>query len=319
MKEKVSVIIPIHNTEKQLPRCIDSLLKQRMKEIEIILVDDGSTDSCGEICDAYASKDERVKVFHTPYLGVAAARNLGIQKASCDYIMFVDSDDWVHVDFCEAPYQCAVENCADIVMFLLQRVKSYSFLGIKYEKYRSVRSNIAAGVKTREEAIDLIFGEVSGGSCNLLYKKSLFQGILFPVGHTYEDIGTIYKLVWKSARIYYLKRVLYYYYYRDGSITTLRSNPVKSDWRKMYLQRLADLSAWGYSAEKLEQYRLGCVMTYCIKFGWEEDRNDAHFIQWLRQCKEIPHCFTWKRKLLFVLLKFWPPLFNLVCTLWKKR
>lgn len=318
MKAKVSVIVLINNTEEQLPRCIESILNQRMRAIEIVLIDDGSVDHCGKICDAYARKDERIKVFHTNYQGVAAARNLGIQKASCDYIMFVDSDDWVSADFCGEAYQCVVEYKADLVMFALERIKTFSALGKEFEKHRYFYSRTESGVKTREEATDLLFHEVGNGPCNKLYRKRLFKNILFPEGRMYEDVGTIYKVVWKASRIYYLKKVLYYYCYRFGSITTIRSAKAREDWIAMCSQQFQNLSEWGYSPKKLELYRLNRALLYCIKFGLSKEKICPDFVKPLQQCNEIPRGFTWKRKILFVLLKHCPSLFGLVCNLWGK-
>lgn len=315
----ISVIVPVHNTEKQLPRCIESLLNQKMREIEIILVDDGSTDQSGIICDAYANKDVRIKVFHTPFQGVAMARNVGIQKASCDYIMFVDSDDWVSTDFCKAAYQCAVESNADMVMFLIQRVRVYTFLGMQYEKFNVVRSNMTEGLKIREEAIDLLLREIGNGPCSQLYRKSLFRDILFPEGYLYEDIGTVYKVVWNSTRIYYLKRVLYYYCYRFGSITTIHSVKARKDWIEMTSQQLQDLLFWGYDLEKLEQYRFNIAMSYCIIFGLDKNQDCPGFVNLLKQCNKVPEHFTGKRKILFLLLKYCLPAFDLVCNLWGRR
>lgn len=320
MEEKVSVIVPVHNTEKQLPRCIESLLNQRMREIEILLVDDGSTDQSGKICDAYANKDERIKVFHTPCQGVAMARNIGIQKSSCEYIMFVDSDDWVSVDFCKAAYQCAMENNADLVMFQIQCVRTYLFLGMKYEKFKAVRSNMKEGLKTRDEALDLLLYETGHGPCNKLYRKSLFRNILFPESCLYyEDTGTIHQVVWNATRVYYLKRILYYYCYRFGSITIIRSEKARKDWIKMTCQQLQDLLVWGYDSEKLEQYRFNIAMSYCIKFGLDKDQDCPDFVNSLKQCNKVPKHFTGKRKILYLLLKYCPPAFNLVCNLWGYR
>jgi len=318
MNEKVSVIVPVHNTEKQLPRCIESLINQSMREVEIILVDDGSSDQSGKICDTYASKDERIKVFHTHFQGVAMTRNIGIQNASCEYTMFVDSDDWVSADYCKVAYQCAIENNADMVMFQLQRVREYSFLGMKYE-HNAVRSNVPEGLKTREEALDLLLFNIGQGACNKLYRKSLFRNILFPEGYLHEDLGTVYKLVWNAMRVYYLNRVLYYYCYRFGSITTIYSEKARKDWIEMFSQQVRDFLFWGYDSEKLERYRFNAAMSYCIFFGVDKDYNCPEFMSLILQCNNVPEHFTWRRKILYLLLKYCLPAFDLVCNLWGKR
>ncbi len=118
MKPLVSVIVPVYKVEDCLIRCLDSLCRQTLRDIEIILVDDASPDRCGAICDEYAAKDARFKVVHhVVNMGLSAARNLGIKEASAAYLMFVDSDDYVHEDFCRLPYKCAVQQHADLVLF----------------------------------------------------------------------------------------------------------------------------------------------------------------------------------------------------------
>ena len=114
----LSVIVPVYKVEDVLSRCLDSLCRQSLQNIEILLVDDASPDRCGAICEAYAEKDPRFRVIHHPEnRGLSATRNTGIAQASADYLMFVDSDDWVHEDFCKLPYECAEQTGADLVMF----------------------------------------------------------------------------------------------------------------------------------------------------------------------------------------------------------
>lgn len=311
----VSVIIPIFNTEQLLPRCIESVLGQQMRSIEIILVDDGSTDKSGALCDGYSKTDERVKVFHIPHQGVASARNIGLQKASSEFIMFVDSDDCVSADFCAEAYQCVVNHHADIVMFGLQRIRKSHIL----EVVGTVRTNIPRGHKTKEEAINLLFNESGNYCCNKLFRKSLFQNVYFPDGHLYEDVATVHKVVWNAENIYYLPKTLYYYCFRSGSITTLRSSQACADWVGMRLRMLQDLSAWGYPTEKLDLYYISYAISYCKMFGTAEAESKIpEFLNRFRQCETIPTEFTWKRKFLFILLNYSPFLFDVVCDLWRK-
>lgn len=124
MKPLVSIIVPVYKVEDYLERCLDTLCRQSLKDIEIILVDDGSPDRSGEICDQYAKEDRRIKVLrHPENRGLSAARNTGIAYAAADYLMFVDSDDWVHVDFCKLPYEYAMQHQADLVMFCKRKIK----------------------------------------------------------------------------------------------------------------------------------------------------------------------------------------------------
>lgn len=120
---KFSIVVPIYNVEKYLPRCIDSLVNQTLHDIEIILVDDGSPDNCPAICDEYAARDNRIRVIHKANGGVSAARNDGLEVASGEWIIFCDSDDWMELDACEALYAAGVNNDVDVVVGDINRIK----------------------------------------------------------------------------------------------------------------------------------------------------------------------------------------------------
>ena len=287
-----------------------------MQDIEIILVDDASTDRCGEICETYVVKDARFKVIHHPVnRGLSAARNTGILHASAEYLMFVDSDDWVHDDFCKLPYECAVRHQADLVMFCHQRIeKTGSVKSIK--KVEGVR----AGQLTRLEAIELLLHRVGTFPWNKLYSIKLFNNVSFPEGYFYEGTGTLYKIVLLADDIFYLDIVLYYYCYHEGSITTLKTEKAMWDYFEMSLQQYRDLAAWGYPADKLEFLLHNIALTYCIRK--KPNADDVNYVfcrNTLQSSKRIPEGFTWRRKVLFVLLKYCPPLFDLLCNLWGKR
>lgn len=187
----VSVIVPVYKVEDVLKRCLDSLGRQSLREIEILLIDDASPDRCGEICEKYAVKDSRFKVIHhLENRGLSAARNTGIAYASADYLMFVDSDDWVHENFCKLPYEYAVQNQADMVMFRYQRIE-------KNDSARPImkEEGISSGQLTRLEAIELLLHEVGTYPWNKLYSRRLFNNVSYPEGYIYEGTGTIYKTI----------------------------------------------------------------------------------------------------------------------------
>lgn len=310
----VSVIVPVYKVEDVLARCLDTLCRQSLRDIEIILVDDASPDRCGEICEQYAAEDARFKVIHhSENRGLSAARNTGIAQASADYLMFVDSDDWVHEDFCKLPYECAVQNKADLVLFCHQSIDKNGSPGIKRMADRD------SGRLSRLEAIELLF-KVGIVAWNKLYSRKLFQTVSFPEGYVCEDIGTTCKTVLMADTIYYLDTVLYYYCYREGSITTLKTGKLLQDSFEMSMRLYRDLSAWGYPKDKLELLLSNISLTYCIqKKPDADDANYAFCRKVLQSAKQIPERFTWKRKVLFVLLKYCPPLFELVCTLYGKK
>lgn len=312
----VSVIIPIYNTESYLPRCLDSISKQSLADIEIILVDDASTDKCRAICNEYANQDARFRYFRCDEnCGPAKARNIGISMAAGDYLMFVDSDDWVHIDYCRVPYETAIHFNSDLVMFGFKQINMFGIIKKNYTR------TVPSGYKSRIEAIEVLLNYAGNGPCNKLFKKSLFYNLFFPEHTFYEDTGFIYKLVYKAVNVYCIDRVLYFCCYRPGSITTLKTEKALNDWVKMHMLQYNDLSAWGYyPAEKLDLLMQNIAMEYCIKKNRDlSDPEYIFFVEKLFSSGKIPKAFSWKRKLLFLLLKYYPALFEHICVLWGKK
>lgn len=226
----ISVVLPIYNVEKYLCRCVDSVIAQTYKNIEIILVDDGSPDRCPEICDEYAKKDERVRVIHRQNGGVSAARNTGVEAASGKYISFVDPDDYVTDDFLSFMYEIAVKYSADIV--------SCGAVDV----YPSGKTAFHAPDKElhimdSHEALERICYN-DGFYITLwdkLFKASLFDGIQFTEGKLFEDTGTTYKLVDKADKIAACCEIKYYYVISKDStsITTSAFKMSKLDYVEM--------------------------------------------------------------------------------------
>ena len=311
MQSLISVIVPIYKVEQYLPRCLDSLCRQSLKNIEILLINDASPDRCSEICEDFAEKDTRIKIFHhTENKGPSAARNTGIQQAVSDYLMFVDSDDWVHEDFCKIAYECAVEYHADLVMFGFENIGYSNFIKDNRMDERFIQS----GYKTRLEAIDLLDNGVGQTAWNKLYDKKLFKDISYPLGYVYEDIGTTYKIIWQTSNIYYTNKVLYYHCYHDGSINTLKNEKALHDWIEMNLQKYRDLKEWGYPSEKLDIILKNIAFKYCMKKKADvTDENYVYCANILCNSPDIPACFSWRKKVMFVLFKYCRQLFELIC------
>lgn len=319
MQPLVSVIVPVYKVEEDLARCLDSLRKQSLSNIEILLVDDASPDECGKICDAYASQDDRFRVFHNEVnQGLSVARNIGIANAYADYLMFVDSDDWVHKDFCKSAYECAICYNADLVMFRCQFIKKTELSERAYNYSHNYTKN---GYKTRLEAIDLLQKDISVGhfAWNKLYRKELFNHISYPQGYLCEDGGTTYKTVWHAKRIYYLDQALYYYCYREDSITNKKTEKYIRDLYEMSMQRYRDLSAWGYPADKLDMVLKNVALVFCImKKPNNSDPCYVYCENVLRSSKNIPD-LTLRRRFLFALFKYCRPLFEFICIMCKKK
>lgn len=317
MQPVVSVIVPVYKVEDCLSRCLDSLCRQSLKNIEILLIDDASPDRSSKICEHYAARDARFKVlYHTENKGLSEARNTGIAKATSNYLMFVDSDDWVHEDFCKDAYECAVNYGVDLVMFRHARIA----MPIFFPCNTRIEHTMQSGYKTRMEAMDILLNITNHNVWNKLYRKELFFNIFFPPGCLYEDVGTTYKTVWRASRIYFLDKTLYYHCYHAGSITTIKTEKSFHDWFEMHMQRYHDLASWGYPLEKLNELLLNLALSYCIK-----KKTDITNIQYLffanalRTAKKIPDNVVWQKKLLFKLFNYCPSIFELVCILTNKK
>ncbi len=208
----VSIIIPVYNVEKYLSRCIDSVISQTYKNIEIILVDDESSDSCPSICDHYASLDNRVRVIHKKNGGLSAARNAGLKVAAGDWIGFVDSDDWIDPDTYETAVNVAIKYGVEIVQWNLV---------VFYDNGNEEKMVIPLeeGYCDFKENIPLHW--VFNTAYTKLYKKNLFSlyDIQYPVGvQIIEDVSVSYRLFSNLEKIFYLNRCFYHYFQREDSI-----------------------------------------------------------------------------------------------------
>lgn len=211
---KVSIIVPVYNVEQYLPKCIESLVSQTLQEIEIILVDDGSTDKSVEICDIYALQDSRIKVIHKQNGGLSDARNIGIEVAKGDYIAFLDSDDWVETSMYEYLYELAEKENAYIVQ--CDYIKTYD----ETEEI-DFKECIQETIHTNIDALNLLFGKEHVKTIvvwNKLYHNSLFKDNKFPKGKVHEDEFLTYKLIYKTNKLINSNRPLLYYRQRNGSI-----------------------------------------------------------------------------------------------------
>lgn len=212
----ISVIVPVYNVEPYLRRCIDSILAQTYTDFELILVDDGSTDNCGVICDEYAIKDSRIRVFHQENAGVSAARNTGISAVRGDYIAFVDSDDWVVPTYLNRLYMQLIEHDADISVCGMQYFLSDTdLMDIKpHEKADSIITtgrDACLGIYRMDNTIQIVLW-------GKLYKRNLFNSICFPLERIHEDDATTPKVLYRAKKISVSSAPLYAYRQREGSI-----------------------------------------------------------------------------------------------------
>lgn len=215
----ISVVVPVYNVEKYLDRCVESVLNQTHKDFELLLVDDGSLDNCPRMCDEWAKKDERIKVFHKSNGGLSSARNYGLDRAKGDYIAFVDSDDFVQPDYLNYLYQALKEREGDLV------ICDYLHFSTQNEVV-AFKEDLKI-LKEYDNYTVFLDDEYLLGTCNAkkivvwnkLYKKELFNDIRFPEGEIHEDTATYYKFLYLSRKTVYINNALYFYY--DNPVGTM--------------------------------------------------------------------------------------------------
>lgn len=228
MNELVTVIVPVYKVEKYLYKCVDSILAQTYTNLEIILVNDGSPDNCGDICDEYVLKDSRIKVIHKENGGLSSARNAAIDVMSGDFVTFIDSDDYVDSHYVEKLYNALKDNNADISIcaeeYILETINSdLKSIGRPFEFFSGLK------VMTCEQAIIYCLQQelFEAAAWAKLYKSSLFDEVRYPEGYAYEDQGTTYKTFLKSNIIVFISDRLYFYLQRGGSILHSNTNSKK--------------------------------------------------------------------------------------------
>lgn len=242
MRELVSIVVPIYDVQEYLDKCVQSIIHQTYTDLEIILVDDGSPDGCGDMCDQYACKDNRIKVIHKKNGGLSDARNRGIASATGKFITFIDPDDYIHYRFIEILMELAVKKHADIVVGDLQSFEDEDCCKDKdIGRAELSRSQTLTSKYLYNKDFIKAKTMILTVACGKLYEKKLFEGIEYPVGKIHEDTFTTYKLMERSCRVVYLQEPLYYWRQRKNSITH----------GKWTFSHLAQIEAFG---EQLEYY-----------------------------------------------------------------
>lgn len=210
---KVSVIVPVYNVEQYLDACLDSIDAQTYKDFELILVDDGSPDKCGEMCDAYAKEHPNTKVIHQENMGLSEARNQGVKIAEGEYVTFIDSDDYIAPDYVEYLLQLMEKYEADVA--IANNVKFFD----GQTPIITQRAEMDVSATPGQALSKMCYGEYSICAWGKMYKRFLVEKYPYPKGALYEDLATTYKIVGDSKKIAYGNKVVYYWRQRAGSIT----------------------------------------------------------------------------------------------------
>lgn len=213
MNSLISIVVPIYNVEQYLQKCVDSLINQTYKNLEIILVDDGSPDNCPKICDEYAKQDSRIKVIHKENGGLSDARNAGMNIATGEYISFIDSDDWIKSEMIEDMYNRMIEDNSDLV--------SSGVLWVDEDGVEIRNATVSENcVLNTEQAMSELIndGKLKQHVWNKLYKADLIKNIPFDKGKYHEDVFWSYKVIGEAKRISIEKNSYYFYVQRSESI-----------------------------------------------------------------------------------------------------
>ncbi len=305
MKEKkaalISVIIPVYNAEKYLRRCLDSVLNQKNVKLEIVLVDDGSTDRSGTICDEYAKCDERILVLHQKNGGASNARNHGMQIAKGDYIGFVDSDDWIE---------------DDMYCYLLGLINSYDadaavceYITAKHKGKTNKQKEVLT-IRQREE-LARFFYRLDGGKSffsvwNCLYKKELLKNIRFLENQINEDVYFTYEIYKKANKIVFSNLTKYYYFVNSHSVTN--SKVCRRDYSQFAVwDKIVEneKNTVNYDAAIFNRKRATFNLYMKAKlYGISEDMPEGIMKSWKKELKLNYKLFMkskaldWKRKLM---------------------
>lgn len=308
---KISVIIPVYNVEKYLECCLDSVVNQTFEDFEAILVDDGSPDKCGEICDRYAQMDQRFKVIHKENGGLASARNAGLDICQGDYICFVDSDDYIEPYYLEFLFSQIDGSNFDFVSCAANFVNENNEL-IHRNDYGIDRKVIS------DDFFEMYFHTnlIENAAWNKIYKKELFAGLRFVEGIIFEDSEIIIRLLKKCNKILFTNQYLYDYRIRQGSTMGYASdgsqvkvfNPREMDLLKVFQLRAGELRGTKWEMSDYRSMVYTCAEYSVRAYGLHDKklRKDimAYFRYAVQKCKLSN--FVFKERIAILLEIFFP-------------
>jgi glycosyltransferase involved in cell wall biosynthesis len=320
---EISVIVPVYNVEKYLPKCIESILDQTYKNFELILIDDGSTDRSGEICDDYKTKDGRIVVLHKQNGGLSEARNHGIELAKSEYLTFVDSDDYMKLDFLEYLLALREKYSADLV--IARNILIYENGKILKEKLDFDLKEGACSKKALYKYFLLNRGFAAHGK---LYKKNIFDKIHYPIGSLYEDIAILHKIIESANVIVFGEKKGYYYLQRKGSI--IHSSMTEKhlvlldyvrEWRDFILCHYPDLELPALKCYIFSYFKILNLAMYSSEFTAKTASIKKEILKYKRVILTNV-CFNKKERLAILLLTLGLPVYKMVWTVysfWKWR
>lgn len=276
--ELISVIVPVYNMERYLRRCVDSILHQTYRNLEVLLVDDGSTDASGAICDEYAAQEERVTAVHQKNGGLSAARNAGLERAQGTYLCFVDSDDFLDSRMLETLCRDLQEQDADVAVVGFRMFE-------REEELAPAELAVPVQCMTGREAIrsTLVSDELGDFAWNKLYKWELFRDIRYPLGRMMEDQGTTYRIFQQCSKVAYRPVPLYYYYQRPDSILHRRNMKFYEDKLDMGYQKYRAIRE-AYPGMPENDAAMLSVVEHCYPYLMQDTERRAKMEAFLQEC-----------------------------------
>ena len=310
MNKKISVIVPVYKVEKYLARCVDSIINQTYKNLEIILVDDGSPDGCGKICDEYAERDSRIKVIHKENGGLSSARNAGLDIATGDYIGFVDSDDFIDLDMYSLLYEMIKNGDVEIT-----GVNGQSFVEEEHLKPWVVGREKLIKEMSGEDAVKgLLLRTFISSVCSKLFSAKLFENKRFATGKLSEDALLLFEIfVYEKCRYRYVDDHYYFYFMRDDSIcrSPERLSIYPAFLNALYMEEIVKKEKLPLENEAndavLFAARTYCLLTSRKKYKQNIDASKNVYAQVKARRKSISQTIMSKRdKCVMSLYSFFP-------------
>lgn len=286
LQPKVSVIVPIFNVDKYLDECVNSIINQSYSKLEIILVDDGSSDTSGQKCDTYKAVDNRIKVIHKKNGGLSDARNAGIEIATGEYISFIDSDDYVSEIFIESLVNKANNTDCKVCALMWQK----EFWDGEQNKV-NLETNLKKIVYEKKNAKDalelMLYQQIPTGAQFKLYHRSIFENIRFPYGYYYEDVATTYKTFEETSSVIIVTGDLYAYRKRNTSIIRQPFSEKKLSALKIYEEITYDktINEWGLKSAAISR---AFAMMFSVFLQIPRDNTALRliFFEKLKECRK---------------------------------
>ena len=313
----ISVIVPVYNVELYIRRCIDSILCQSHTDFELILVDDGSPDNCGAICDEYSNVDSRVRVIHQVNGGLSAARNAGLAQAKGEWVSFIDGDDWIHPDFLSVLLKKVCDDGTDIAICSIKMVSNN-----QNDKRTGLVFEVERSVLNQQELVNRQVGLnawIFVGACNKLFRKNLFKDIQYPEGFVHEDAAIWHRILARCSAVSLVEEAMYFYWQHPESITNSVFSIKRTDHLSAWADRICFTHLQGWKAWEQATIKMFTENFFDYYFRFQRTKeNEMYFKRMEQSLKRIlPYILqdrnvSIRHKLYFFLMNLNPTIYTTI-------